>query len=207
VTVVFAAVIGLAVGSIPTAGLIARVRGIDLMAGGSRNPGANNAWRLGGAGLGATVLTVEAAKGIGAVLAGLALAGPWGAAAAGVTAVIGNILNPWLGFRGGQGLGISAGVLLSVWPIGFVAVLCLVGAVAAATRSSRAGALSGAAALAIGAGAPVPAGWGLTDRPLVVAVIGVALAITPKQLARVVRGRTAAPVRRQPRGRSSPDRR
>lgn len=199
-TVVLAALIGLAVGSIPTAGLIARVRGIDLLAGGSRNPGANNAWRLGGAGLGATVLTVEAAKGIAAVLAGLAVAGSWGAAVGGVTAVIGNILNPWLGFRGGQGLGISAGVLLSVWPIGFVAVLCLVGAVTAATRSSHAGALSGAAALAIGAAAPVPAGWGLTDRPLVIAVIGVALVITPKQLARAVRSRAAAPAHRRPRG-------
>lgn len=199
-TVVLAALIGLAVGSIPTAGLIARVRGIDLLAGGSRNPGANNAWRLGGAGLGATVLTVEAAKGIAAVLAGLAVAGSWGAAVGGVTAVIGNILNPWLGFRGGQGLGISAGVLLSVWPIGFVAVLCLVGAVTAATRSSHAGALSGAAALTIGAAAPVPAGWGLTDRPLVIAVIGVALVITPKQLARAVRGRAAAPAHRRPRG-------
>jgi glycerol-3-phosphate acyltransferase PlsY len=198
-TIVLAALAGFAIGTVPAAGIIARSRGIDLMAAGSRNPGANNAWRLGGARLGAIVLTVEAAKGVAAVLVGSVLGGPWAAAAAAVLAVVGNVLNPWLGFRGGQGLGITAGVLLAVWPIGFVVVLGLVGAVTAATRSTHVGALSGAVGLVIGTAVPVPPVWGLSDWPLVAAVIGVAVVITPKQLIRLIRRRANAPFRLPPR--------
>jgi glycerol-3-phosphate acyltransferase PlsY len=194
-TVLMAAIVGWVVGSLPTAGIIARSRGVDLMTAGSGNPGANNAWRLGGPRLGAAVLVIEAAKGTMAVAAGSAIGGPWAAAIAGVVAVVGNVANPWLGLRGGQGLGISAGVLATVWPIGFIIVLGIVAAVTAATRSTPAGALSGAAGLVVGTTISIPEPWGLTGGPLTLAVVGVAFVITPKQVIKLIRRRGNAPSR------------
>jgi len=55
-TTLLAAIAGYALGSLPTAGALARMRGIDLRAEGSGNPGANNALRTGGLILAAGVL-------------------------------------------------------------------------------------------------------------------------------------------------------
>ena len=65
-----AAVIGFLIGTIPTATMIARRLGVDLLGGGSKNPGANNALRLGGRRLGAIVLGIEIAKGAAAFIIG-----------------------------------------------------------------------------------------------------------------------------------------
>jgi glycerol-3-phosphate acyltransferase PlsY len=125
-----AAVVGYVIGSLPTAGLLARLRGVDLRSQGSGNPGANNALRTGGAALAASVLLVEAAKGFVAVWVGMGIADDPGAIAAGLGAVAGNVFNVWYRFEGGKGLGISLGVLAAVWPIGLIpAVVVLVSAV------------------------------------------------------------------------------
>ena len=56
-------------GSLPTAYLVGRLRGIDIRTAGSGNSGATNALRVLGRGPAAFVLAVDAAKGVAAVLA------------------------------------------------------------------------------------------------------------------------------------------
>jgi glycerol-3-phosphate acyltransferase PlsY len=142
-----AALIGYVIGSMPTAGLLGRLWGVDLLGEGSGNPGTANALRTSGARLAATVLVVEAAKGYAAVLAGSSIAGETGAMAAGLGAVAGNVYNVWYHFGGGKGLGISLGVLAAAWPAALVPVLVvLVGAVLI-SRSSGIASLAAVVAL------------------------------------------------------------
>jgi glycerol-3-phosphate acyltransferase PlsY len=136
-----AAVLGYLVGSLPTANGLARLRGINLLTGGSGNPGANNARRLGGMTLFFTVLVVEVLKGVLAVAVGMSLAGDWGAVLAGVGAAAGNVYNVWYRFRGGKGLAITLGVLLAAWPTVVPVVLLVLGVTAAITRSTGIGTL------------------------------------------------------------------
>ena len=67
-----AAITGYLIGSVPTAVWLGKLWGVDLRRGGTGNPGANNARRLGGLPLAFLVLVVEMAKGMTAVAAGLA---------------------------------------------------------------------------------------------------------------------------------------
>lgn len=169
-----AAVIGYLLGSVPTADWLGRLAGVRLREGGSGNPGANNALRLGGPALAAAVLLVEMAKGMTAVLVGDALAAEIGAVVGGLGAVGGNVYNIWYRGQGGKGLGISAGVLLVAWPAGLAPALVLIAVVAFVTRSS------GLAALAAVAGLLVmsflwmwgdwPTAWGVDNGALLVAL-------------------------------------
>ncbi len=153
-----AALAGYLIGSLPTAQGLASLWGVDLLHDGSGNPGANNARRLGGFGLAGLVLGVEAAKGAAAVLIGIALAGDVGAVTAGIGAVAGNVFNVWYRFKGGKGLGISAGIILSSWPPAFAVSLAVIVLAVVVTRSS------GMAALATISGLVVMGfGWNLYD--------------------------------------------
>ena len=184
-----AALVGYLLGSLPTAAWIASVSGIDLRSEGSGNPGANNARRLGGTRLAAAILLVEIAKGGLAVAAGVALAGPGGGAAAGLGALAGNIYNVWYRLDGGQGLGISAGILIAAWPLYFPAVLAVIDAVVFATRSSARAALTAMVALAIGAAvsftAGYPQGWGIGNPEVGMLALGMIVLITPKQIGKL----------------------
>lgn len=113
---VLAALFGYLTGTIPTAGWLGRLSGVDLRSDGTGNPGTANALKTAGPLLAAAVLVVEAAKGYGAVLLGDALASETGAIVAALGAVTGNVYNVWYRFEGGKGLGISLGVLAGIWP-------------------------------------------------------------------------------------------
>lgn len=165
--IVFAVVMGYLLGSLPTAEVIARLRGVDLRADGSGNPGANNARRLGGIGLAAAVLFVEMAKGAAAVVIADAIGSDQWAVAAGIGAVAGNVFNVFYGFAGGKGLGITGGVLIAAWPTVLgPALAVLIGAVAI-TRSSGAGTVVAIVGLNIFAllwvGQGWPTGWGVEN--------------------------------------------
>jgi glycerol-3-phosphate acyltransferase PlsY len=121
VTLLLAALLG----SFPTAYILGKyVKGIDIRTVGSKNPGAVNAARSLGKGLGLLVLVVDAGKGALAVFIGQRL----GAAelvlySSAVVATLGHNFSPFLGFRGGKGgatvLGISA---LMLWQITTITV-------------------------------------------------------------------------------------
>ncbi len=148
-TTLLAAVAGYLIGSIPTAGFLARLKGIDLRRDGSGNPGTKNALGTGGPLLAAAVLLVEAAKGYLAVWLGARLGGDIAAVAAAISAVAGNVYNIWYRFDGGKGLGISLGVLSALWPAVVPVVLVVIILTVIVTRSAGVAALVTMAALII----------------------------------------------------------
>jgi acyl phosphate:glycerol-3-phosphate acyltransferase len=204
-TILWAALAGYVIGSVPTAAWLGRLWAVDLLADGSGNPGANNARRLGGHTLAILVLIIEITKGLVAVVVGLAIGGEavtiGGEAAglaAGVGAVAGNVYNVWHGFKGGKGLGISGGVLLGLWPAVFPLVVVTLALASALMRSTGMGSLVTLGALFVGALAWERTGlensWGLTEPALlVVLVIGIGLVIGPRHW-RDARRRLSSPV-------------
>jgi glycerol-3-phosphate acyltransferase PlsY len=181
--------IGYLLGALPTAGWLGKwLKGVDLRSVGSGNPGANNALQTGGAGLAAAVLVVEMAKGATAVLIGERLGGEAAAVAAGLGAVAGNLYNVFYRFKGGKGLGITAGILVTAWPTALVPCIVVIALGARLTRSSGAAAIIAIVALvAMGVtwmAFDLPVGWGLS-RPglLLLLALGVGVLIWPKHWA------------------------
>lgn len=192
-----AAAAGYLIGSVPTAIWLGKLWGVDLRRGGSGNPGANNARRLGGNTLGLLVLIVEIGKGLLAVVVGLMIGDQAGGLAAGLAAVAGNVFNVWLGFQGGKGLGISGGVIIGLWPAAFPVVVIVIAVASALTRSTGAGSLVTVTILLalalIWDRFEIDANWGLDDRSLLVAlIIGLGLIIGPRHW-RDARRRFSAP--------------
>lgn len=187
-----APVAGLLVGSLPTASLLARSRGVDLLSQGSTNPGTNNALRLGGPGLAVVVLLVEIAKGAAAVWIGGRVSGDFGSALAGAAAALGNVYNPFLRFRGGKGLGISAGTILAAWPAMLALLLVVIAlSVRVLRRSGPASLITFVVYLAgavLGPAVELP-GRGLIDDPVALLVLaaGSVAVMTPKHLGDTLR--------------------
>lgn len=182
-----AALTGYLIGSLPTANAIARLWGVDLRAGGSQNPGTNNARRLGGYPLAALVLTVELSKGILAFLVGFLIGGEMGGAWAGVGAIAGNVYNFWYGFKGGKGLAITGGVVLAAWPTALPALLAVLALGFVITRASgRATLITVALVIPIAlawATFDWPLGWGVeTDAALYVVSFGMACLLGPRHI-------------------------
>lgn len=183
--IALAALAGYLIGSLPTAAGLGRLWGVELRDAGSRNPGANNAMRLGGPVLGATVLLVELAKGLGAVRMGQALGDDIGAVVAAIGAVAGNVYNVWYRMEGGKGLAITGGVLLGAAPALLIPGLAVLIAVVIPTRSSGFASLAAIVTLNLGAVtwwlSDWSPGWGMSAGPLpVLMVLGVTFVLWPK---------------------------
>jgi len=91
--------------------------GSDLRLMGSGNPGATNAFRVGGRTIGLVTLVLDILKGLVAVELARVLgieASLLGATA--LAAVVGHIAPVWLGFRGGKGVATATGGLASLAP-------------------------------------------------------------------------------------------
>ena len=140
-----AVVAGYGIGSVNPAAIIARVRGTDLRAIGSGNPGATNAARAFGWPVGVLVGVLDVLKGFLPVLAFELVGAPVAALVAGLAAVVGHVTSPWLRGRGGKGVATSLGAVLAVQPWWAVPVLVVFGVALVVTRrvglSSVAGAL------------------------------------------------------------------
>src|SRR3954471_12822316 len=91
-------------GTFPSAGLVARAGGHDVLTEGSGNPGASNVARLVGWKGGFAVLAADFAKGAIASWVGLVVGGRPGAYVLGVAAIIGHMLPVTRGFKGGKGV-------------------------------------------------------------------------------------------------------
>lgn len=169
-SLLLAGLIGYLIGSIPTASAIARFVGIELLEAGSKNPGTNNARRLGGYRLAVPILMVEIGKGFGCVWAGLSIAGEIGAIVGGLAGILGNVANIWHGFRGGKGLGISAGVILALLPAALLPIVGVIALVAALTKSTGLASLAAMGTLIVlsflWAGEDWPNEWGIADTGL-----------------------------------------
>jgi glycerol-3-phosphate acyltransferase PlsY len=137
-----AAVVGYALGTIPSAGVVAwlATRGaINLREAGSGNPGAINAIKMLGARWGLVVLVADVAKGLAAGALGLLIGGDPGAYAAATGAIAGHIFPVWSGFRGGKGVATSAGACLAVFPAYFPIDMAVAGASALKSRRADLG--------------------------------------------------------------------
>ena len=133
--ILITAVVSYLIGSVPTAYLLGRLKGIDLRCEGSGNVGATNAFRVLGPGAGALSLFLDIGKGLLAVtvlvniavdLAGLSGGGEalslgagqadWLRVIAGISAIAGHNWTIFLKFKGGKGVATSAGVFLGLAP-------------------------------------------------------------------------------------------
>lgn len=114
-------VLGYFSGSIPYAVVVARARGVDIRAVGSKNPGAHNVMIHVGRWWGRLVAILDLLKGtLPALLARLAGLDAWGVVWVGVAAMLGHITSPFLGFRGGKGLSTAFGLMLALAPLEMV---------------------------------------------------------------------------------------
>ncbi|HEV7263839.1 MAG TPA: glycerol-3-phosphate 1-O-acyltransferase PlsY [Falsiroseomonas sp.] len=148
----FAAILGYLLGSVPYGLILTKAAGLgDIRAIGSGNIGATNVLRTGNKALAAATLALDVVKGAAALLIARWLWGEEAALVAGVAAMAGHAFPVWLGFEGGKGVATGAGVLLAAaWWLGAVALVAW-GAVFAATRISSAGALAACAAAPVAA--------------------------------------------------------
>src|SRR5262245_27489060 len=138
---------GYLLGSIPFGVILTRLAGAgDVRSIGSGNIGTTNVLRTGRKGLAAATLVGDALKGTIAVLAVVAIDGPYLPLIAGFGAFIGLLFPVWLRFKGGKGVATYLGVLAPLaWPVGLVfAVIWL--AIAALSRYSSLAALLASAA-------------------------------------------------------------
>lgn len=128
-----------AAGSIPFGLLMGRLKGIDIREHGSKNIGATNVGRVLGRNWGLTCFALDFLKGaLPVMVAASWLIPDWPSGAramlaepppatldalsrwwplTAVAAVLGHVLSPWVGFRGGKGVATSFGALCAMWPL------------------------------------------------------------------------------------------
>ena len=109
--VLAAALVGYLLGSIPFAYLVARLKGIDIFATGSRRAGTANVFWHVGRRRGMLVFACDMVKGALAVVVAWMLGAPelWGLVA-GVAAIAGHWKSLFTGFKGGDGMVVLVGV-------------------------------------------------------------------------------------------------
>ena len=120
------------IGSIPSGYIAGRLAGVDIRTIGSGNIGATNVTRSLGKKYGYPVFIADFGKGLLAVFVASRLWTQPGAVGqteiyeivAAVCCVLGNTFPVWLGFRGGKGVAVSAGLMFALMPLaGLIAIL------------------------------------------------------------------------------------
>ncbi|WP_209122579.1 glycerol-3-phosphate 1-O-acyltransferase PlsY [Alkalihalobacillus sp. BA299] len=111
-----AIVISYLIGSISFSYIITKkIKKVDIRQHGSGNAGATNTLRVLGVGPAVTVLLLDMAKGIFAVLVTLWIVGPgWAPALAGLASILGHNWPIYYGFRGGKGVATTIGVMAAI---------------------------------------------------------------------------------------------
>ena len=145
VPLLFAAVVGYLLGSLPFGYLVARAKGVNIFEVGSKNPGATNVRRVLGNGPGNLVLVLDAAK--GALATGWPLGLTWivhrQLEVAGfvpleitglVAAVLGHSFSCFTKFKGGKSVATGAGGFAVLFPLGMGIALTVFGLVLASSR-------------------------------------------------------------------------
>jgi len=109
-----ACVIGLLLGSVLPADLLARKRGVDIRSVGDGNPGSVNAFHALGWGLGLVTVVYDALVGVVAIQIARVLGVSEGVSyLAGLAAIVGHRFPVFYGLkRGGQGMAASAGLIV-----------------------------------------------------------------------------------------------
>lgn len=142
----YAAVLGYLLGSIPFGLLLTRAAGLgDIRSIGSGNIGATNVLRTGNRWLAFFTLVLDAAKAALPILVARYFWGEQAAMVAAIFAFLGHCFPVWLNFKGGKGVAVMIGSLLALsWPVGLI--FCAVWLVIAlAQKMSSLAALTAAA--------------------------------------------------------------
>jgi glycerol-3-phosphate acyltransferase PlsY len=165
--VLAAAVIGYLSGSLPWGLWLGRwVRGVDVRTLGSGNLGATNVYRSLGPGLGILTLVLDMLKGalpvwlLGATAIAERFPGgaEWCRVAVGFCAIAGHVWTVFAGFKGGKGVATTAGVLLALSPLAFLAFAVVFVVTVALTRYISLGSILGAVTFAVALGLLSPRG-------------------------------------------------
>jgi acyl phosphate:glycerol-3-phosphate acyltransferase len=139
-------------GAVPSSYLLARwMGGIDLRQVGSRNLGATNLYRQLGWKAAIPAGLFDLAKGAAPVALAMRFgAGPaWWPMVVGLSAVLGHVYSPFVGFKGGKGVATAGGMFLALAPasIGVAAVVWIV--LLRVTGYMSLASMAGAAAFAV----------------------------------------------------------
>ncbi len=105
------------VGNFPSAILVTRTAGRDVLREGSGNPGASNVFRLLGWKAGAAAFALDFAKGAVPAVVGLAIGGRSWAFVLGIAAVLGHVFPVTRRFKGGRGVATAGGLMVVVYPL------------------------------------------------------------------------------------------
>lgn len=104
-------------GTFPSAHLVARSSGVDILTAGSGNPGASNVSRVLGRKQGIVVFALDGAKGAVAAAVGYLVAGYAGGLALAIAAILGHIFPVTRRFQGGKGVATASGAMLVLYPL------------------------------------------------------------------------------------------
>lgn len=173
-------------GTFPSALLVARVGGRDVLREGSGNPGASNVARLMGWKAGLVVLAADFGKGAIASGVGLAVAGRGGAFALGIAAVIGHMFPVTRHFRGGKGVATAGGMLIVLYPIIVLGLAVVWFVVARVFKLASVGSLLCAVLFPILVGV---AGYGAVETAVITALALVVIARHSSNVRRLLGGR------------------
>ena len=151
-----------AVGTFPSAAMVARSRGIDITTVGSGNPGASNVARVMGTRWGVAVFVLDGMKGAIPAIAGVLLDSRPGAYCLIAAAVLGHMFpvtrrGPARRFRGGKGVATTGGGIVVLHPVVFVSLTAIWLITRRTTGKASLGSIVIAAGLPIGvalAGSP-----------------------------------------------------
>ncbi len=132
--IIVAVIVSYLIGSIPFGYLLARAKGLDIMKHGSGNIGATNVWRNLGPVAGLTVLFLDMAKGVAAILLGKYLGGGGIELLAGLAVLCGHSWSIFLRFKGGKMIATGAGVVLAISPVIILVALVIWLSTVAITR-------------------------------------------------------------------------
>ena len=115
---IFLLLLSYLLGSIPFAYLIVRMRGGNIFAVGTKNPGASNTFREIGKISGASVFLLDATKVIASILIAQSLNdSQWFLVLCGLSCIIGHWYPVFLKFRGGMGLACAIGIAIVLMPV------------------------------------------------------------------------------------------
>ena len=167
---ILALVLGYLAGSIPFGLILTQAAGLgDIRQIGSGNIGATNVLRTGNRPVAAATLVLDALKAAIPILVARHFWGEDAAMLAAVGAFLGHCFPVWLGFKGGKGVAVMIGSLLSLaWPVGLI--FCAVWLLIAYTRK-----MSSLAALTAAATAPIFAYVVTGSSHLTLTILGLAL--------------------------------
>lgn len=159
-------------GSIPSAYLVGKMKGIDIRQEGSGNVGATNAFRVMGKGAGILVLVMDALKGVLGVQLARLVGDPWFVVGASLLVIVGHSYSIFLKFKGGKGVAAGGGIVLALAPVTVAIQLVIFIVVVAITKYVSLGSIIAAATIPVTmylVGEPLPV--------LIFGIFGVALVI------------------------------